>query len=150
MKALSTVLCNNILERGLKDQIPVSPMKLQKLMYYVCRDYLKLTGEMPIDEYFEVWKYGPVLRSVYNEFNTYGANPIRDFSKDARGKSYKVSEDDNPVLKRIIDIVWAKYKDFNGIMLSQKTHQSNSGWYAAYISNRHIITLEDMMNDSTE
>ena len=85
MKALATNLCNNILVRGKEENISITPMKLQKLMYFVCRDYVQATGESPIAEPFEVWKYGPVLPSVYGEFRTFGSKPITEFAKDAMG-----------------------------------------------------------------
>lgn len=149
MKAIATNLCNNILLRGKSENVAISPMKLQKLMYYVCRDYVKETGEMPIDERFEVWQYGPVLPSVYSEFKAFGSNPITSFAKDAAGKSYRVDEDANPLLARTIDIVWAKYKRLSGIELSKKTHKPESGWYRAYMESRNQISLEDMHDDNS-
>ena len=149
-KALATDLSNNILYRGRQDSVPVSPMKLQKLLYYVCRDYVKKTGQTPIGEQFEVWQHGPVLSSVYGEFKSFGAKPITSYAKDAMGKSYKVSEEDNPVLAETLDVVWAKYKRLSGIDLSKKTHQPNSGWYRAFQAKRSVITEEDMKNDDSE
>lgn len=35
MKASAQSLCNNVLTRALKEKIDVTPMKLQKLLYYV-------------------------------------------------------------------------------------------------------------------
>lgn len=150
MKAVSTILCNNILQRGERDDIDISPMKLQKLMYFVCRDYVRETGQMPIGEDFEVWQYGPVLPSVYGEFKTFGAKPITCYARDASGGSYKVSERENPTLARVLDVVWAKYKNFSGVDLSKKTHQPGSGWYRAYMAGHEKVTLEDIKNDSTD
>lgn len=149
MKAMATDLCNNILLRGKRDNVSISPMKLQKLMYYVCRDYVKETNQMPINELFEVWQYGPVLPSVYGEFKSFGSNPITSYAKDATGRSYKVNEEENPILASTIEIVWAKNKHLSGIQLSAKTHQPNSGWYRAYMGHREQITLEDMRNDNS-
>lgn len=150
MKALVANLCNNILERGNKENIGISPMKLQRLLYFVCRDYVRRTGQKPISEDFEVCQYGPVIPSVYGMFRFFGASPIRGYAQDAFGKSYKVSERDNPVLASSLDTVWAKYKRLNGIELSQKTHQKGSGWYRAYMDGRDKISLEDIKNDTTE
>lgn len=149
MKALSTDLCNNILQRGKQDGISITSMKLQKLMYYVCRDYVIETGDMPISEQFEVWQYGPVLPSVYGEFRAFGAKPITEYAKDASGRSYKVDESESPILSRIIDVVWAKYKKMTGPQLSEMTHQPGSGWYTAFMEAHEKITLEDMKNDHT-
>ena len=79
MKAVATVLSNNILFRAKKDHIPVTPMKLQKLLYYVCVKYVQDTGTTPIAEPFLVWKYGPVAPSVYAEFKSYGSKPIKSY-----------------------------------------------------------------------
>lgn len=148
-KALATNLCNNILVRGSTQKIPITPMKLQKLMYYVCRDYVHATGDTPITELFEVWKYGPVLPSVYGQFQSFRATPITEYAKDAMGRSRKVSESKNPVLAQILDVVWAKYKRYSGPDLSELTHRPGSGWYTAYMEDREIITVEDMANDNT-
>lgn len=147
MKALAVNLSNNILLRGQQDRISITPMKLQKLLYYVCRDYVKATGQMPIDEQFEVWQYGPVLPSVYWEFKSFGPNPIKAFAKDASGRARKVSESDNPTLEKTLDIVWAKYKRMSGVELSRKTHENGSAWLKAFLAGDKVISVEDMRSD---
>lgn len=150
MRASSTVLCNNILLRGLNSGEKITPMKLQKLMYFVCRDYTKQFDSSPISEQFEVWQYGPVLPSVYLEFKSFGANPITEFARDAQGNAFMISEKDNPGLARIIDSVWHKYCSKSGIELSRITHQPESGWYHAYTERRSYITEGDMKYDRAE
>jgi uncharacterized phage-associated protein len=59
----------------------VTSMKLQKLLYFACRDYLKKTGRELIPEKFAVWQYGPVLVSVYNQFQSFGSKPITEYAK---------------------------------------------------------------------
>lgn len=105
--------------------------------------------EMPIAEKFEVWKYGPVLPSVYAEFKPFGSNPITSFARDATGRPKKVSESKNPILAQVLDVTWAKYKRFTAIQLSTMTHKEGSGWYRAYMEDRDRISLEDMVNDRT-
>lgn len=150
MKASPTVLCNNILYRGSMDGIEITPMKLQKLLYFVCRDYAKEFGSSPISEQFEVWQYGPVLPSVYSEFKSFRANPITEYAKDANGNAYMVSENGTPDLARIIDNVWTKYRRKTGVELSRITHKAESGWYRAYSGRRYYISEEDMRNDRAE
>lgn len=147
MRASSTVLCNNILVRGVNNGEKITPMKLQKLIYFVCRDYAKQYGVSPISEQFEVWQYGPVLPSVYSEFKPFGANPITEYARDAQGNAYMVSERDNPDLAQIIESVWQKYRSMSGIELSRITHQPESGWYRAYTARRQYITEEDLKSD---
>jgi len=149
MKAVATVLSNNILLRAKREHIKVTPMKLQKLLYYVCTRYVKETGKSPISEQFEVWKYGPVVPSVYSEFKPFKSSPIDRFAKNATGEAKIVDEDANPVLTDCINYVWSRLKNFGGIDLAMRTHLKGSGWYAAYQRDAEIITLEDMKNDTT-
>jgi uncharacterized phage-associated protein len=49
----------------------IDPMKLQKLLYY-CQGYsLGTTGRALFEDEIEAWKYGPVVRSVYKEYQRY-------------------------------------------------------------------------------
>jgi uncharacterized phage-associated protein len=149
MKAVATVLSNNLLIRARQENIKVTPMKLQKLLYYVCVKYVKETGEMPVSEPFEVWQYGPVIPSVYHEFKSFRAAGINKFARDAKGEASVVDEDSSPILTDCINFVWSRLKHFTGIELGQRTHQKGSGWYKAYQRDDEIITLEDMKGDTT-
>ena len=150
MKAIATNLCNNFISRSLEDGVPVTPMKLQRLMYFLCRDYLHRTGECPINERFEVWQYGPVLPSLQGQFAAFGSNPIDRFAQDALGNAKKASESKNPILAEILEVVWAKYRRYTGRQLSELTHQRGSGWYRAYMDARTFISAEDMAADHVE
>lgn len=149
MKATAQSLSNNILTRAKKEHIDVTPMKLQKLLYYVCAKYVQETGVYPVLERFEPWPYGPVIPSIYSEFKMFGSSPIKSFAHDAQGKTKMVDEDANPILSFCIDYIWRKYKNFDGIELSKKTHQKGSGWYASYQRNGEIISTEEMKGDTT-
>lgn len=149
MRAAATVLSNNILVRAKREQIPITPMKLQKLLYYVCVKYVQETGGLPISEHFEVWKYGPVVASVYAEFKPFGSSPIKGFALNAKGKAKMVDEDFNPKLRDCLEYVWHKFKNLSGIELSQRTHQKGSGWYSAYQDDKEAISTENMKNDTT-
>ncbi len=149
MKAVATVLSNNILVRARRENIKVTPMKLQKLLYYVCVKYVKETGDLPVSEPFEVWQYGPVVPSVYSEFKPYGASPIKQLAKNAKGRAMIVDEDANPTLTDCINYVWSRFKNYTGIELGRRTHLKGSGWYAAFQRDDEVITSEDMLNDTT-
>lgn len=149
MKASVQSLCNNILMRAHRESIDVTPMKLQKLLYYVCTKYVQETGISPIMEYFAVWKYGPVIPSVYAEFKPFKAEPIKRFARNAKGIATIVDEDANPILKNCIDHVWHKLKLYDGPALAHRTHLEGSGWYSAYQKGADLISMEEMANDTT-
>jgi len=143
----ATILANNILRRSFKQKIPVTPMKLQKLLYFIYRDYLQQTGEILFPERFEVWRYGPVISSVYHEFKRYGSRPITDYSKDSAGDAYVVEEDD--VLRSIIEDNWERFKAMSGIEMSRLTHLEGSAWAKALDKRQYILDDEDIKNDNT-
>lgn len=143
-------LANSILKKAFREQIPVTPMKLQKLIYFIYRDYLQKCNKPPFTEQFETWQYGPVLPSVYDEFKSFGSNKITKFAKDAQGDVYIVNESTSPALTHSINTVWNKYKAYNGIALSQITHKDGSAWSKAFESGELTLDVKDIMNDRTE
>ncbi|WP_270788320.1 Panacea domain-containing protein [Weissella cibaria] len=55
---------------------PLTNLKLQKVLYFI-QGWSLTEFEAPIiNEPFEKWKYGPVIRSVYREFKSQGADEL--------------------------------------------------------------------------
>jgi uncharacterized phage-associated protein len=127
---------NNILRRAFDDDVSVSPMKLQKLLYFVASEYAKQAGRPLLNEKFLAWDYGPVLRSVYDEFRSFGGAPIRAFAKDAAGKSMMIKESKDEALKESIDRIWDHAKDLSAVRLSRITHAEGSAWYQTFKQGR--------------
>ena len=137
-------VANNILKRGLSEGIDITPMKLQKLTYIVFKKYYQDTGSILFPEMFEVWKYGPVVRSLYDKFKQYKGNAIKDYCRESDGSVLVVNEKTSPTFEKAISDVWEKYKMYDGIPLSEMTHRQGTAWYKAakrhdpYLSNADI------------
>ena len=140
-------LSNTILKKSFDENIPVSPMKLQKLIYFIYRNYLQNTGSPLFTEEFQTWQYGPVLRSVYDEFKTFKAKPITRFAKTANDEVYIINEAADTNLSESISSVWGKYKYGDGISLSKITHLKGSAWRNAYENQRLTLDDNDIRND---
>ncbi|AQZ83407.1 hypothetical protein BUM88_18395 [Acinetobacter calcoaceticus] len=54
----------------------VTPLKLQKILYYITTTYLQNHDKLLFEENFEKWQYGPVVTEVYHTFKSYGFSPI--------------------------------------------------------------------------
>jgi len=119
---------NNLLRRAFDEAVEVSPMKLQKLLYFTASEYAKHTGRPLLDDQFQKWDYGPVVRSVYDEFRSFGGKPIRSYGKDAQGKAYLVNEGSDKALRAAIDDVWSSAKFMTAVRLSRITHYEKSAW----------------------
>ena len=142
-------VANTILTRAQKDNMNITPMKLQKLTYILYKEYLKRTGRPLFPERFEVWKYGPVLRNINEAFKEYGTNVIRSLCKDRNGYIYIVNEKTSPIFTEVLDSVWRKYKMYNGIKLSEMTHKKDTAWYKAAKNNRDLLSDDDILAEES-
>ena len=131
----------------------IDEMKLHKLMYLIQREAIIQTGEPLFNATFYGWKYGPVLRSVYDTFKKYGANAIKGFAAATDGNVYVVNQSKSSDFKYAFEKIWRKYSDFDGIVLSSFTHQSNTAWRKAidrrsvYLLDMDIASEEDYVTD---
>lgn len=138
-------VANNFLRRGRAEDIDITPLKLQKLVYFLYKDYLKRTGESLFSEQFETWKKGPVVPSIYAEFSSYGKRSIRSYATDSRGKCYAVTE--TGVFKECLDRIWRIYGDYSGEVLSALTHTEGSAWSKAKENESRYLKDEDIKNE---
>lgn len=63
-------------------EIPLTHLKLQKIIYYFSVVYSRQKNSLPFEESIRKWQYGPVVPSVYEEFKVYGANAIKEPSSN--------------------------------------------------------------------
>ena len=50
----------------------ISNLKMQKLLYYAQGHFLATYKKPLFDDKIEAWKYGPVVKEVYDKFKIYG------------------------------------------------------------------------------
>ena len=114
----------------------VTPLMLQKLLYFIQGIYSVLYGRPIFAEDCEAWIHGPVYPEVYNLFRDFKYNPI----EDARfavldGTAKKLTEEE----KKVIDLVLDTFGVYGGKTLERITH-SERPWREArkgYDDNIH-------------
>lgn len=136
-------VANYILELGEREGIPISPMKLQKLVYYCQGWHLAITGHSLLDEQVEAWPYGPVVDTLFHEFKAFGNQPITEransivnwedpFDLELVQPSIAAEAEDQDVsfetTQAVIDKVWAEYKSHSAVKLSNMTHTPGGPW----------------------
>ena len=57
-------IANAFIERALREEYPITHMKVQKLVYIAHGWSLGIRGEDLINENIMAWKYGPVIASA--------------------------------------------------------------------------------------
>lgn len=141
-------VANNFIKRGLSENIEITPLKLQKLVYFLYATYLRASGQRLFTETFETWSKGPVAPSIYAEFGSYGDKPVKTLARDSQGIAYTVREEG--LFKKCFDTVWGKYKDETGEYLSNLTHQAGTAWTKAHEKESPYLEDEEIALDGTE
>lgn len=144
-----TTVANSILRRAFGTGEHVTPMKLQKLLFFVTCLYQRYTGRRLLTESFQPWQYGPVCRSVYDEFKGFGGKPINRYAQDALGKVTAVDESSSPSLRKALNLVWENMGDLSAVKLSRVTHRPSSAWSQAVAGHKTFISNRAMANDHT-
>ena len=125
-------VANAILNKASEARSSVSPLKLQKLLYYVCGYYLAATGKPAIDIAFEAWENGPVVPEIYHDFKSYRWSNITGRANYYDRVTNKLLPSpiptDDPILNKSIDFVWKTYSCYTAEQLSDMTHAVGSPW----------------------
>lgn len=117
-----------------KDNYSLTPLKLQKILYYVQGWSYVWDGVPVFTEEFEAWQYGPVNREVYEEFKGYKNREI----PQTEGK---VPANAQQSELETIESVWRDYGNETASNLVSMTH-SEAPWREAYQSGSNITNEE--------
>lgn len=140
-------LANTVLDRAFTERVPITPMKLQKILYFLNAEYVKRTGRMLQDEPFLRWKYGPVAYSVWAEFSSFRANPITHMGADAQGNILILDSSADRTFRECFERVWQATKSVDGGWLSSITHFPGSAWIKARDNSQEVLSTVDIKND---
>ena len=106
------------------EEFDVTPLKLQKLLYY-CQGYsLALTGKPAFSDRIEAWRYGPVVESVYQEYKRYNGGIIPH-------REIETADKPDDVLQSIVNLVLSDKGRYSGEALARMTHKERP-WQDSY------------------
>ena len=144
-------LANTLLDWAARKGTDVTPLKLQKLLYFMHADYLVRTGSPLVKETFEAWSYGPVIPSVYEQFKEFSRQKITSRASifDPRTRRAEVPELNIPDdVKAEIEGTFFLYVDVDAGVLSAISHRSNGPWDQALKKfNAHQNINRSISND---
>lgn len=133
--AVANAFIEKAKSKGIND---LSPMKLQKLVYFAHAWMLALADKPLIKENVKAWKFGPVIDSVYHEFKSFGSGNISTLGTEFEGLESDDVFDIKYVIPKlpkndetasaIIDAILDTYGDRSAISLSNLTHEPGSAW----------------------
>ena len=140
-------VANFILDNAEKEDLPITPLKLLKLVY-LCYGWVRAITDLRLfEEHFEAWDYGPVVPSLYGEFKRYGGEVIPKFEK-----SYVYDFDErDPYIPRIVNNqritsimqkCWDAFKIYKASALVNETHETDGPWVTVYKKGKNNL-LDD-------
>jgi uncharacterized phage-associated protein len=147
-------IANEFLTIAKNEGKELTPMKIQKLVYFAHGWYLAVTGRPLISESIQAWEYGPVIPSLYGDFREFGNSPVgfpatvfkmregrATFSVPVIGNSGNPEE--REVALQVVKKVWKEYGHYTPARLSNATHSSDSPWSKVYREGEKNIPIPD-------
>lgn len=110
-------LAQHIIAVDNKNDVVITNLKLQKVMYFLLK---KLANEPSIDDPsiekiydmpFLVWRYGPVVESIYEKYKSFGSAPIVESFEENTDFSSLNDEILDLSRKNVFDLVSESHKD---------------------------------------
>lgn len=124
-------LANYIVDKCIKDNVPITNLQLQRILYFVQKDFLK-RGSPAFSDYIEAWEFGPVVPTVYFCFCGFGAMPIF------------ISRDTVPNLstdKNIIDNIVENKRSLTPWEIAKETSKITGAWSIVYNSGKGSLCI---------
>lgn len=70
------LLSNYVISLFEETKVPITNLKLQKVLYYIQGYFYKNFERPAFADEIHKWQYGPVVPTVYYEYNSYGSLPL--------------------------------------------------------------------------
>ena len=115
-------------------------MKVLKLVYISHGFNLAIFDTPLIKEKVQAWQYGPVIPELYFRLKTNDLDTISVFYDDVQ----RLERDENTT--KLLDAVYTKYGKYDGIQLSNLTHQKKTPWDITVNKYESEIT-EDLIKE---
>ena len=106
--------CNN-------NNIRISNLKLQKILYYIQGYAIKETHEPAFDAEIHNWQYGPVVEEVYFEYNQFRGEDIVLKDYDRRDGFFKRKNAINDIVLKVLN----NRKNKSAFELVEMTHKED-------------------------
>src|SRR4051794_38624318 len=115
-------VANEFLRVAWQNGHSLTNMQLQKLVY-IAHGYSLALVDLPlVKQPVQAWRYGPVIKTLYDSLRQYGAGTVTDMVNIL--PSQQVSE----TFRALIDVVGDAYGRFSGPQLSTMTHRAGTPW----------------------
>lgn len=125
-------VCAFFINKGIREEHPITQISLQKLLYFSQGFHLGLKDKKLFNDTIYAWKYGPVVKTVYDKYRVFGNNTIREENADFifyqfefPGNPDKLSEE----TLELLTLLWNKLGKIPPFKLVAYTHKEGSPWF---------------------
>lgn len=118
-------LSKYIVDKCIKDDHPISNLQLQKILYYIQKEFLQKNNCVAFPDDIEAWQFGPVVPNVYYHFCGFGAMPI---SISNIAADFVIEQEDKKCINHIIE----SKRKLNPWDLVAETHKADGAWAKTY------------------
>ena len=141
-------MANYFIEIAQKNDTPITQLGLMKRVYIAHGFCLAILDRSALDERFdrvEAWKYGPVIPSVYHSFKQYKEKPIKEktvvmtWNEETRIPEFEVPELEDNDIKKVVDMVWNRYKGYTESDMVSLTHRKGTPWDLCYVPEMNAV-----------
>lgn len=122
-----------ILNKCYEDNVYISNLQLQKILYFLQVEYLKKHNTTLFDDNIEAWHYGPVISVVYNEYSGYGGLKIEEYYKELSPLSIDLS---------LVDEIIEDCREKPPWVLVDETHREGGAWDFVYNRYGHRSKID--------
>ncbi len=122
------LIANEFIRRGMENGYPLTPLHVQKLVFFAHARMLVMHNEGLVEPEFRAWQHGPVFPDLYDELQPYGAAPVAQHIPVAEVvpiKDYGA-----------IDWTYRTYGHVHPLVLSELTHHPDGPWAQAKKKSR--------------
>ena len=131
----AVAIANCFLEIADKHGGTISPMNIQRLVYFAHGWHLALTAEPLIDEQIEATCYGLVISSLCRELKEYGNGPIMysigvdiHRKEDVSSFSFPMVPQEDTYTHALLNRIWKIYGKFTAIQSCNLANKEGSPW----------------------
>jgi len=135
-------VANLLLDYADEQQLPLTNLALQKLLYFVHAIHLVKTRQPLVSGYFEAWQYGPVHPIVYRSFQDSRDQPIKTRASRVdviTGLRSPLPPPTSEPIRHLCNQVIARYAHLTPGRLVEISHAKNAPWHV--IVNRAKTSL---------
>lgn len=130
-------IANELVQRSIDADRPITPLQTQKLVYFSHAWMLAIHDDAIINEQFQAWQHGPVVVDLYHALKHHGWQPVQE---PISGVAWpRLSDEEERIISQIIDI----YGKLSGTYLSALTHSKGTPWYQVWEPGEHNMVIPD-------